>query len=375
MRIVLTGGGTAGHLFPLIAVARQIKNLIAQNIWQIPLGEGSGAEFAFIGPATLGEETLASEGIACKRILAGKWRRYGSLENLLDVFKLPIGFCQALWHLFWLMPNVIFSKGGFGSVPVVMAAWIFRIPVLVHESDAIPGLANRLTAKMASRIAVSFSETAKFFPAAKTALTGNPVREEIQNGDPAQTRIIFNLVGAKPLLLFLGGSQGAQALNEVIVNALPRLLARCEIIHQCGANNFEAIKQFFKKQWPAGYFLSPFLDENQLRAAYAAADLIISRAGAGSISEIALLGKPSIIIPLPNSAADHQTKNARDFSQSGAAEILEQINLTPNLLQNEIFSLLDKPDLLKQMGEKAKQFARPQAAKEIAQEILKIAKW
>jgi len=297
-------------------------------------------------------------------------------KNLIDFLKIPLGFCQALWQLFWLMPNVIFSKGGYGSVPVVLAAWVFRIPVLIHESDAVPGLANRFSAKLASRIAISFAETNKFFPAAKTALTGNPVREELQSSDPTQARTIFGLIGAKPLLLVLGGSQGAQPLNEVVLNALQHLLARCEIIHQCGVNNFEGIKQLFKgREWPEGYYLIPFLDENQLRAAYAAADLIISRAGAGSISEIAALSKPSIIIPLPNSAADHQTKNALDFSQSGAAIILEQVNLTPHLLQNEIFSLLDKPDVLKQMGEKARQFARPQASKEIAQEVLKIAKW
>ncbi len=376
MRILLTGGGTGGHLFPLLAVTRQIKKLIAQNIWQIPPGEGEKVDFVFVGPISIEEEIFLKENITVKKIFSGKWRRYNSWENIIDIFKLPLGFCQALWHLFWLMPNAVFSKGGYGSVPVVLAAWIFRIPILIHESDAVPGLANRLCAKFASRIAISFSEAESFFPTQKTALTGNPVREDIQNGSFEEAKKIFNLVGAKHLILVLGGSQGAQALNNTILDSLNHLLTRCEIIHQCGIANFEEIKQFFNNQpWPQEYHPVPFLNEEELRAAYAAADLIISRAGAGSIAEIALIGKPSILIPLPNAAADHQTKNAQSFFRAGATIFIEQENLTPGLLQNEIFSLLDKPEVLKQMAQKAKQFARPEAALQIAQELLKIAKY
>lgn len=368
MHIVLTGGGTGGHLFPIVAVARELKNLI-------PPDQAQSLKFMFIGPPTVGEEDLTKEGILHKTILAGKIRRYSSVQNVLDMIKLPLGFLQSLWHLFVFMPNAVFSKGGYGSVPVVLAARVYRIPVLIHESDSIPGLANKFCAKFSKRIAISFMDTAQYFPKEKTALTGNPVRSGIFGGSKDEAKRIFSLSGIKPVLLFLGGSQGAQAINDVIYSSLPTLLQRCEIIHQCGEANYESLKQTIKPQTSAGYFLFPFLNEEQLRHAYAAADLVISRAGAGSIAEIASLGKPSIIVPLPNSAAGHQVKNALEYAKFGATLVLEQMNFTPNLLQNRIFALLDNPDLLKKMSENALKFNSPDASVKIAQEVLSIAKW
>lgn len=179
----------------------------------------------------------------------------------------------------------------------------------------------------------------------------------------------------KKILLILGGSQGAQAINDVIFAALPRLLERCSIIHQCGPNNFEQIKQLLNNRIPAGYLLYPFLDEDLLRESYAAADLVISRAGAGTIAEISALGKPSIIIPLPNSASEHQIKNATEYARFGAALIIEQINLTPNLFQSEVFGLAFNGELLAKMGESAKKFSQQNAGQKIAQELLAIAKF
>ena len=375
MRIALTGGGTGGHLFPIIAVARELKKVVEQNLAQIPLGEGSAVEFMFIGPETVGEDTLAQEGIVHKKIMAGKLRRYVAWQNLADVLRTPIGFFQSLWHLFFFMPNVIFSKGGYGSVPVVLAAWVYRIPIIIHESDAVPGLANTFSAKLASRIALAFNEASKAFPAAKTALTGNPVRPELLGGNKEKAKSLFGLTGFKPVLLILGGSQGAQALNEVVAADLLALLTRCDIIHQCGPSNEESIKILLNNKLPGGYHLYPFLNEEQYMQAFAIADLVISRAGAGSIAEISALGKPSILIPLPNAAADHQNINAIEFAHYGATLVLEQMNLTPNLLQNRIFALLDNPDLLKKMGDNAKKFNPPDAAQKIAQEILNLARW
>lgn len=368
MRIVLTGGGTGGHLYPIIAVTRELKNLFQQK-------GATALEFMFIGPPTVGEQDLAKEGISHKTILAGKIRRYASLQNILDVIKMPLGVIQCLWHLFVFMPNVVFSKGGYGSVPAVLAAWIYRIPVLIHESDSIPGLANKFCVKFSKRIAISFTDAAQYFPKGKTALTGNPVRSGIFGGSKDEAKRIFGLSGTKPLLLFLGGSQGAQAINDVIFSSLPNLLLRCEIIHQCGETNYQSLKQIIKPETSAGYVLFPFLNEEQMRYAFAAADLVISRAGAGSIAEIAALGKPSILAPLPNSAADHQLKNALEYARFGATLVLEQMNLTPNLLQNRIFALLDNPDLLKKMSENALRFNPPDAATKIAQEVLNIAKY
>jgi len=375
MRIALTGGGTGGHLFPIIAVARELKNLVQQNVFQIPPGEGATIEFMFIGPPTIGKEALAEEGISHKTIMAGKLRRYPSAQNIFDIFKIPLGFLQALWHLFFFMPNVVFSKGGYGSVPVVLAAWLYRVPVIIHESDAVPGLANKFCAKFSKRVAISFNEAAKYFKEGKTALTGNPVRAALFGGSREEAKKIFGLSGAKPVLFIFGGSQGSQALNDVTFESLPALLARLEIIHQCGTENYEMIKQLMPGNFPENYHLLPFLNEEQVRAAYAAADLVVSRAGASNIAEIAALAKPSILVPLLNAAADHQNKNASEFAHFGAAIVLEQMNLTPHLFQNQIFSLLDNPSLLKKMGENAKKFSQPDAAAKIAQEVLNIAKW
>jgi len=367
MRILFTGGGTGGHLFPIIAVARALKNL------QTP--DGSPIEMIFVGPRTIGDEVLEKEGIASRNICAGKLRRYFSGHNFLDFFRVLIGFLQSLWIVYAYMPNVIFSKGGFGSVPAVLVAWLYKIPVLIHESDTIPGLSARLTAKLCKRIAISFPAAAEFFPAKKTALVGNPVRPEISAGTKEQIKTIFQLSGQKPVLLILGGSQGAKTINDIIFIILNALLKKCEIIHQCGEENLEELKNMIGANPPAGYHLFSFLDEEQMRHALAAADLIVSRAGAGSIFEIAATGKPSILIPLPNSASDHQKLNAFEYAKTGATLVVQSENLAPNFLKDRIFALLENPDLLTKMSQAAKSFARPDAASQIAQELLSIAKW
>lgn len=374
MRIALTGGGTGGHLFPILAVVQEIKKLVADNVFQIPAGEGTAVEFMFIGPKTVGEEILVQENIAHKTIMAGKLRRYAAWQNVWDIFKIPCGLIQSLWHLFWFMPNIVFSKGGYGAVPVVIAAWLWRIPIIIHESDSVPGLANKICSRFSQRVAIAFNEAAKYFPSKKTALVGNPVRASLLDGDKDAAKQLFGLTLMKPVLLILGGSQGAQAINDLIIASIMLLAPRCEIIHQCGAGNETAIKDILGNRAPADYHLFPFLDGEQMRQALAAADLIIARAGAGTIAEIAALGKASILIPLPNAAADHQLKNAEEFAELGATIIMEEINLTPHLFQNEIFSLLDNPDLLKKMGERAKTFSRPDATQRLAQEILNLAK-
>jgi len=367
MRIIFTGGGTGGHLFPIIAVARELK-----KINQTP--DGQPLEMLFVGPKTVGEEAFSKEGIASKNILAGKLRRYFSGHNLLDVFRVIIGFFESLWILFSYMPNVVFSKGGFGSVPVVLVAWIYRIPVLVHESDSVPGLSVKLTSHFSKRIAISFPRAASFFPAKKTALLGNPVRSDIFSGSKEQAKSLFQLAGQKPLLLILGGSQGAKTINDIVFLAMKGLLEKCEIIHQCGQENFSELKTLLGTNIPPEYHLYSFLDEEQMKHALAAADLVISRAGAGSIFEIAGSGKPSILIPLPDSAGDHQKTNAFDYALTGATLVLVQENLTPNFLKDRVFALLENPDLLAKMSAAAKTFAKPDADRIIAQEVLSIAK-
>lgn len=376
MRILFTGGGTGGHLFPIIAVARELKKL------QTP--DSPPPKMLFIGPRTIGGEALEKEGIGRQSIQAGKLRRYFSGHNFFDLFRVFIGFLQSLWIVFAYMPNVIFSKGGFGSVPVVLAAWLYRIPVLTHESDAIPGLSVKLTSRLSKRIAVSFPSAAEFFPAKKTALVGNPVRAEILAGSKDAAKTIFKLLGQKPVILILGGSQGAKTINDIISTILNDLLEKCEIIHQCGEENYEEIKTLIgNPRAPleatpltglAGYHLFPFLDEEQYKNAFAAADLVVSRAGAGTIFEIAACAKPSVLIPLPNSAQDHQKQNAFEYAKTGATLVVQQENLTPNFLKDRVFALLGNPDLLAKMSSAARSFAKPDADSQIAQELLNIAK-
>lgn len=371
MRILFTGGGTGGHLFPLVAVARQLRNIYTQD-------EGD-LEMFFLGPDDFSKSILEKEGIKTKTILAGKVRRYFSIKNIFDLFKMPFGFLQALWYLYIWMPEVIFSKGGYGSVSVVLAAWLYRIPVLIHESDTIPGLANRLAAKFSKRIAISFSSAGKYFPAQKTALVGNPIRQEIiqlcTSTNPEErekAKNIFNISGQKPVILVLGGSQGAQKINDLISSTLSNLLEKYEIIHQCGFKNFEQIKE--KTGQLNGYYLYSFLDAEQIAAAYTSANLIISRAGAGSISEIAACNKPSILIPLPDAAANHQRENAFAYARAGATTVLEQDNLTSHMLLNEISKVLENPALAQKISANAKNFSQPEAAQRIAQALIEMGK-
>lgn len=366
MRIVLTGGGTGGHIFPLVVVAREIRKKI-----------GAEAELLFIGPkGKLEEETMAKENIPVKFISVGKARRYFSVQNFLDFFKAIAGVIKSLWLLLVWMPDVVFSKGGYASVPVVIAAWLYHIPILIHESDAIPGVANKILGKLAKRIAVSYPSARDYFEGARVALTGNPLREEMLGGNSEEARKKFQLSDAKPVIFVTGGSQGAMFLNEAIVNILPQLLHKYQIIHQTGENNLEEVVRAAGvqgiKAGKDGYIATPFLQIEELRDALAVADLVISRAGSDSISTIAAYGKPSIIIPLPTAANNHQQMNAYKLAEIGAALVLEEGNLGPDMFLERIETLMNNAELKKNMGEKIKVFYHPDAAEKIVEGLLGI---
>jgi len=367
MRILFTGGGTGGHIYPLIA----IKNTFDKN--------NREHSFSYIGPDGFVKSAFENKNIKCKFILAGKLRRYFSLVNIIDLLKIPIGLIQSLWHLFWIMPDVIFSKGGYGSIPVVLAGWIYRIPIIIHESDTVPGLANRISAPLAKKIIISFEETRKYFPKNKIVVAGNPVREELIQGNVEQAQKIFKLNLKTPTVLIMGGSQGAQRINELVLNVLPRLLKKTELIHICGKTNFNNIEKEAKKiledspELLNQYHLYPFLKE-ELKHAFSASDIIISRASAGAIFEIAAIGKPAILIPLSTSAANHQTKNTQVLSRAGGAIVLEEGNLTVNMFLNTILDLLNNPEKMKTMEEKNKLFYRPETNQRIVQEIIGLTK-
>lgn len=278
------------------------------------------------------------------------------------------------------MPGAVFSKGGYGSIPVVLVSRLYFIPIIIHESDSIPGLANRIASKFAQKIAVSFSRTLKFFPASKTALVGHPIRRDILNYEKSQARKDLGLKADFPVILFLGGSQGATRINEIILRMLEKLDSIAEVIHQCGSKNYDEHKQDVEIVWNRSldkfshYHLYPFMDEKTYGQALAASDFVVSRAGAGTIFEIAAAQKPSILIPLTGSASDHQRINAYEYAKTGAAEIIEEANLMPNLFLSQLENLLKNDKKKHLMAERAKSFANLDAAMIIAKEILSLAK-
>lgn len=368
MRILLTGGGTGGHIFPLFAVAKEIRKIQQEDNPSEP------AEFLFIGALNgLGEEIFSMNNIPAKSVLVGKLRRYLSFRNFVDIFFIGLGFLQALWKILLFMPDVVFSKGGYGSVPVVVAAWVYRIPIIIHDSDAVPGLANRFLSFFARRIAVSFEQAAKHFKVYKVAVTGNPIREDLLFGTKEKAKELFGISLQKPVLLITGGSQGARKINDSVIEILPQLLKIVEVIHQTGQNNFEEIEkktQNLDGEMAKFYHPVPFFKEG-FKDALAVSDLILSRAGS-TINEIAAVGRPSILIPIEKSASDHQRENAYVFARAGASLVIEEPNLTSHLLLGRITELIHNQELLKKMGEHAKKISRPEAAKLIAQEVLKL---
>lgn len=371
MKVLFTGGGSAGHIFPIIAITRELRRL------------GLDWKFFYLGPRDdFGSILLSQEDIQIKTILAGKIRRYftweGVLQNILDVLiKIPVGLLQSFFHIFFLAPDLIFSKGGYGSLAPVLCGKFLQIPILLHESDVAPGLANRFLSKFTSKVLVSFpvSQT-EYFSEKKMIFLGNPIRIELLNGSKEKAQKLFNLTGEKPIIFIMGGSQGAQKINDTILEILPQILSEFELIHQTGEKNFEDIKKELKviisKDLEKYYHPVGFLKELELKQAYAVSDLILSRAGSGSIFEIAALGKPSILVPLAIAAQDHQVKNAytyADYSR-GASLVIEEANLTPRFLLEKIKRLFAIPDELEKMSKTAKSFAKPESGHLIAEYIM-----
>lgn len=368
MRILFTGGGTGGHLFPIIAVAREVKRLAEEKrILDIQL--------YYIGPDDFASAELKEENIHSFAIWSGKVRRYFSWKNIGDTFKLALGIVHALWKLFVIMPDVIFSKGGYGAIPSLVAGRIFRIPIIIHDSDAIPGVVSKWSAKFAKRVAISYASAGAFFPPKKIALTGVPIRKRALGGNPDEARELLGIFSKDPVLFFISGSQGAQKINDALIGILPDLLKQCEIIHHTGRANYEDVwletRQIEEKAPKSKYHPIAFLSEPQLRAAYTIADLVVSRASSG-IFEIAAAGKPAILIPIRKSAQDHQRENAYQYAKTGAALVVEEDNLTPHLLLNEIEKLLGDAERRRTMSEAGQKFARVDAAELIADEILKL---
>lgn len=359
MKIVFTGGGTAGHIFPILAIIRELRNIYP----------GADLKIFYAGPENKhGAVLLSQENVKVKNILCGKFRRYASLKNIPDFFKALFGIFQSIFWLFFTAPDIIFSKGGYGSLPIAFGAGFLRIPFILQESDIVPGLTSKITSKWALEIFTSFRDT-EYFPKSKTTCLGNPIRLVLLGGSKEEAKKIFHL-SDRPLLLILGGSQGAQSINQLIIEVLPELLNNFEIIHQTGIANQKQVQAeadiILTKEQLAFYHSFAFLNETQLKHSLAACDLVISRAGAGAIFEIAAAKKPMILIPLLGSAQDHQAKNAYKLSELGAAEVIEEQNLKPHLFLQRLNLLFDSPENLAAMSESAAAFSRPKATTIIA---------
>jgi len=362
MRIVLTGGGTGGHIFPLLAVSHQLRAL------------SPGCELTFIGPrGRLEAEFIEKEGIKIKEISVGKMRRYFSFQNFTDAIKVLFGIIQSLFWLLVVMPDAVFSKGGYASFPVVFVSWIYRIPVLIHDSDAKPGLANVVLEKLADRVAISYANAARDIAVEKTVLTGNPIREDINQGQAERVYSKFGLTHDRKLIFVWGGSQGAKIINDKVVDILPHLLKKYQVIHQTGEDNVDEVNhragQLGIKAGHDGYYAVPFIAED-LKDVLAAADLVISRAGANSIAEIAANAKPSILIPIDKSANDHQRMNAYEVAKVGGAIVLDESNLGENMLSGKVEELMEKEELRRKLSENIRPFYHPNAAKMLAEGII-----
>jgi len=371
LKILFTGGGSGGHIYPIVAIIREIKRISPNKF-----------EFYFIGPGNrFAKLIFKKEGVKMYSTLGGKIRRYFSLKNFVDILiKFPISCLQSFFYVFLISPDLTFSKGGYGAFPASLWTWFFQIPLLTHESDVEMGRTNRMMARPAEEIFVSFSGTALKYKN-KRIVVGNPIRKQLLVPiDPWQAKDDLGLTRNKPVLLILGGSQGSKFMNNVLLESLSLFLNDFNVIHQCGKKDFKTVKTISNvmanDQQLKSYHPYPFLNEWTLRRAYFAADLIISRAGAGAIFQIAALGKPSILVPVASSVAgDHQIINANVFSNHGKrAVVIEEKNFTPHFFSEIVHQLFRQPHTLKAMRTKALSFAKPEATETIARYIIQYLK-
>lgn len=330
----------------------------------------------FCSPSPYNQGLLYDHNIQFKKITAGKMRRYFSLLNFTDFFKTIWGIFSALLDIFDIYPDVVFSKGGYGSFPVVFAAHLLRIPVFIHESDSAPGRANKWAGKFADRIAISYKEASEYFPRGKVAYTGQPVLEERLTPLTNNAAEFFGFDESLPTIFVIGGSQGAEIINNIILDILPDLVKNFQIIHQTGQANIEVMKEsagaiLLENQNKNRYKPFAYLNGLEMRMAAGAASLVISRAGS-TIFEIASWQKPSIIIPITDSNNNHQVKNAFAYAKDGACSVLQEENLKPHILMAEIKRILENKELSEKMKEGAKNFFKPSAADTIARELLSI---
>lgn len=371
MRVLISGGGTGGHIYPALAVATQLRELYKADI--LYLGSDDGLETQLVPAA----------GFRLATVKAGKLQRFVSVKTLKGIARVPVGMAQAVGIVRQFHPDVAFTSGGYVSVPAGLAAKLNGVPLLLHQQDVPPNLSNKLIAPSAARISIAFAASQRYFPAEKTLLLGNPLRQEILDVrqvavEEVKTRLGF--VPDLPLLLVTGGSQGARHLNQVVARSLPELLKRCQVLQISGQKLYAETQALVEstlvgqeEQLKQRYRLVPYMSD-EMPLALQAADLVICRAGAATLSELAVLEKPSLLVPLPPAiGGSPQEMNADTFGSAGAAVVVRNDNLQSANLLDHVQQLVGSPERLQAMATALKTFAKPNATQDIAETVVKMA--
>jgi len=355
--LMIAGGGTGGHIYPAIAIAREY------------LGRNQSRRVVFVGTERGLEKTIVPKaGFPLEFISVGGLKGKGGLDLLGSMARLPLGFIQAFRLLVKHRPNVVLGVGGYSSGPVLLAAVLRRVPTIVHEQNAFPGLTNRLLARFVKKVAVAFAEALPRMNRPDGVVTGNPVRTEFfaAKRPPA--------TGNRQRLLIFGGSQGSRVLNNAMTGALlflSRLKDRLDIVHQTGPNELQKVQQAYRTSgaFPNARvvaYLDPIVDEN------AAADLVVSRAGAMTIGELSAIGRPAIFVPFAAATNNHQELNARVVERAGGGIVITESELTPERLGHAVEQIISDPERTRRMGEAAGKLAAPEAAKKVVDSIESI---
>lgn len=371
MKIVLTGGGTGGHFYPLIAVAEAIEDLCKERKLIEP-------ELIYVGPQPFDDEALLEHDILFRMSPAGKLHRDRGISNVFNMIPTFFGIIQSIFQLFSIYPDVVFSTGGYAAFPTLCAARILAIPVIIYDADATPGRVSLWSSKFAKWIAIAHPDAATLYPERirdRIARTGHPIRKEILSPTKEGGYEFLGLDSSAPTVFVMGGSQGAVAINEVVLDALPLLVEEFNIIHQAGKANAEDVSGIASVILKGSRFAQRYrsfglLNTLALRMSAGISSVIIARAGSGTIFEIASWGIPAIMIPIPPDISHDQTENAFSYARTGAAVVIEQRNLTPHLLVAEIKRIMEDTALREKMAAAARAFARPDAARKIATTLL-----
>jgi UDP-N-acetylglucosamine--N-acetylmuramyl-(pentapeptide) pyrophosphoryl-undecaprenol N-acetylglucosamine transferase len=376
MRIIVTGGGTGGHTYPALTTIRAVRARLE--------AAGARPRFLWVGVATgLEARICRQEGIPFRAITTGKLRRSPTprelAKNIADAFRIPLGMVQAFVIVLRTRPDVVLSTGGYVCVPIGVAAWLLRRPLVMHEQVSALGLANRILARLATRVLLSHDSSLAHLPGGargRAVVTGNPIRPEVLTGDPGRGLASYGPGAQPPLVLVTGGATGALQVNELVAGILPDVLPYCHMLHQSGEYGFataQAVAAALPEPLRHRYRVVDFIHD-EMPDVLAAADVVIARSGAGTTAELTALGKPAILIPLVPTGGDEQRRTARHLAESGAARMLTGPDATPERLRDELLALLKDPQERERLAAGARRLGRPDAAERVAGEVIGAAR-